>query len=268
MPKQIHLLIIDPQKDFCDPNGSLYVPGADQDMDRVAGLIARLGSKLSTIVVTLDSHHKVDISHPIWFKDSAGAQPPPFTVITAGDVRTGKWTTTRPGAYKRTLSYLDALATGGRYPHVIWPYHCLIGDEGHNVWPALAESIHLWEDRFAIADFVTKGSNPWTEHFSAVQAEVPDPTDPTTQVNTGLISTLEDADIVLLAGEALSHCLANTVRDVASKFQSPRYVSKLVLLSDAASNVTTFEHYGDEFVRELTAKGMQVSTTKDFLAAA
>jgi nicotinamidase-related amidase len=26
----IELLIIDPQYDFCDPNGSLYVPGAEK----------------------------------------------------------------------------------------------------------------------------------------------------------------------------------------------------------------------------------------------
>jgi nicotinamidase-related amidase len=29
-----HLLVIDPQVDFCDPSGSLYVPGAEDDMGR------------------------------------------------------------------------------------------------------------------------------------------------------------------------------------------------------------------------------------------
>jgi len=266
MPKKnIHLLVIDPQNDFCDPNGSLHVPGAEADMDRVAALIERLRSDLSAIHVTLDSHRKVDISHPIWFRDSSGHHPDPFSVITADELDKGRWSTTRPTTYKRTLSYLRALESSGRYPHVIWPYHCLIGDEGHNVWPRLADAVHAWEDRFAIANYVTKGSNPWTEHFSAVQAEVPDPADPTTQVNVDLITTLEEADVVLLAGEALSHCLANTVRDIALKFADPKYVSKLVLLTDASSNVPTFEKYGDDFMRELTAKGMRTSTTTDFL---
>lgn len=31
---KVHLLVIDPQKDFCNPNGSLFVTGADKDMDR------------------------------------------------------------------------------------------------------------------------------------------------------------------------------------------------------------------------------------------
>ncbi len=263
----VHLLVIDPQNDFCSPNGSLYVSGGDADMDRLAKMVDRLRGRLSAIHVTLDSHRKVDISHPIWFRNSAGKHPDPFTVMSAEDLRTGRWTTTRPSAHKRTLKYLETLESSGRYPHVIWPYHCLIGDEGHNVWPALSDAIHSWEARFAMADFVTKGSNPWTEHFSAVQAEVPDPTDPTTQVNTDLIATLEEADVVLLAGEALSHCLANTVRDIADKFADPKYVSKLVLLTDASSNVTSFENYGEDFVRELRAKGMRTSTTTDVLSS-
>lgn len=267
MSMNIQLLVIDPQNDFCDPHhGSLHVPGAEADMDRLAAMIERLDGKLSDIHVTLDSHRKVDISHPIWWKDSRGAHPAPFTMIRAQDLRDGTWTTTLPSAYDRTLAYLEALDTGGRYPHVVWPYHCLIGDEGHNVWPTLSAAVHEWEERFAMADFVTKGSNPWTEHFSAVAAEVPDPADPTTQVNAGLIRTLEEADVILLAGEALSHCLANTVRDIASHFADPATIRKLVLLTDASSNVTGFENLGDQFVKDLTAQGMQTSTTTAFLA--
>ncbi|MFT5683912.1 MAG: nicotinamidase/pyrazinamidase [Myxococcota bacterium] len=266
--QKLHLVVIDPQNDFCDRSGSLHVPGADRDMDRLAVMIRRLSGKLSDIHVTLDSHRKVDISHPLWWRDAAGSHPAPFSVITAADVTSGKWTTWLPSTRSRSLTYLSELERRGRYPHVIWPEHCLIGDEGHNVFPLISEAIHEWEDRrFAMADFVTKGSNPWTEHFSAVQAEVPDPTDPSTQVNAGLIATLQSADVVLLAGEALSHCLANTVRDIADCFADPSTISKLVLLTDAASPVTGFEAQADTFVRELTARGMRTATTADFLAA-
>jgi len=264
---RVHLVVIDPQNDFCTPNGSLFVQGADQDMARLALMVKRLGKKLDDIHITMDSHRKVDISHPMWFKDGSGKHPSPFTVITADDMDAGRWTTTQPSAYTRTLKYLRALKTGGRYPHVIWPEHCLIGDEGHNVHKDVAEAVHEWEQtRYAMADFVTKGSNPWTEHFSAVQAEVPDPTDPSTQVNTGFIQTLEQADMILLAGEALSHCLANSVRDTAKNFSDPRFVEKMVLLTDASSNVTGFEQYGADFLRDLTAMGMKISTSTTVLA--
>ena len=265
---KVHLLVIDPQNDFCHPQGSLYVDGAKDDMDRLASMVRRMSTKLADIHVTLNSHRKVDISHPVWWRDSAGNHPAPFTQITPSDVESGTWTTMVPSARDRSLAYLKELETRGRYPHVVWPEHCLIGDEGHNVYPDLANEIHEWEhSRFAMADFVTKGSNPWTEHFSAVQAEVPDASDPTTQVNTGLIHTLETADVILLAGEALSHCLANTVRDVATHFADPGYVSKMVLLTDASSSVPGFDAYGDAFVKELTALGMKMSTTEAFLAA-
>jgi len=258
--------VIDPQNDFCDPSGALFVPGADADMDRLARLVRRLRDRLTDVHVTLDSHRRVDISHPLWFRDGDGHHPAPFTVLRADDLASGRWSTTHPGAWDRTLAYLRALESGGRYPHVIWPEHCLIGSEGHAVHPTLLDALGEWESRFALVDFVTKGSNPWTEHFSAVQAEVPDPEDPGTQVNTSLVRTLEEADVVLLAGEASSHCLANTVRDVAAQFTDPRWVRKLVLLTDATSPVPGFEAYSADFLRDLTALGMTTTTTDRFAA--
>ncbi len=263
----IHLLIIDPQNDFCDPErGTLYVPGADADMLRLTGLVERISDRLTDIHVTLDSHHIIDIAHPEFWMDGAGHNPSPFTQITVDDLRDGRWTTRLPGARERAISYLEALDANGRYPHTIWPPHCLIGSYGHNVMPRLFEALRAWESsRFAVVDYVTKGSNLWSEHFSAVQAEVPDPRDPGTQVNTRLIETLEAADRILLAGEAGSHCLANTVRDIADGFRDARYIEKLTLLTDATSPVPGFERYQEDFVRDMTARGMKLSTTTQAL---
>ena len=264
----VHCLIIDPQNDFCDPEkGSLYVPGADEDMMRLAKMVDRLRDKLTDIHVTLDSHHTVDIAHPVFWIDGSGHNPPPFTQILAGDVRSGRWTTRLPSARARALDYLDALEAGGRYPHIVWPEHCLIGSYGHNVMPRLFDALTAWEARrFGVVDYVTKGSNLWTEHFSAVRAEVPDPRDPGTQVNARLIETLEAADLIILAGEAGSHCLANTVRDIADGFSDTRYIEKLVLLTDSTSPVTGFESYQDDFIRDMTARGMKTSTTTEILS--
>ena len=269
--QSIHLVVIDPQLDFCHRDGSLYVPNAEEDMKRVAGVVHRLSSKIADIHVTLDSHRRVDISHPLWWKNSAGKHPDPFTIITAQELKDGDWNTTQPSMYKRTLAYLQTLEQGSRYPHVIWPEHCLIGDEGHNIAPVLSDAIHEWEGQFAMADFITKGSNPYTEHFSGVKAEVPDPEDPSTQVNTKFIQTLEDADIILLCGEALSHCLLSTVEDIVSEFSDPEYVKKMVLLEDGSSVIpdppgtTLFSDKVADFMKTMKDKGMQVSTCEDFL---
>ena len=267
MKTKIHLIVIDPQIDFCRPDGSLYVPGADQDMERLAAMVNRIGDKIDAIHTTLDSHHLIDIAHPIFWKESAtGNHPGPFTIISADDVNNGKYVTTHPGMLQRATAYVNHLATNGRYPLCIWPPHCLIGSEGYAVYPELYKSLRAWEqNKFSMVDMVTKGSNFWTEHYSAVQADVPDPEDPGTALNMGLIRILQTADIILIAGEALSHCVANTIRDIADNFGDEN-IKKFILLEDCCSNVPGFEHFGDAFVKDLTARGMQVTTSTKFLA--
>jgi len=269
---KVELLIIDPQYDFCNPNGALFVNGADQDMIRLAAMITRIYHKLDDIHVTLDSHHLVDIAHPIFWMDSNGKHPIPFenglpVMITAKDVSDGIYRTTKPQHQSRATDYVNQLETNGRYPLTIWPPHCLIGSMGGIVVPELYEALTLWEQSFAMVDYVTKGSNFWTEHYSAVQADVPDPNDPGTQLRTddeSLIGILPNADIIGLAGEARSHCLANTVTDIANKFGEDN-IKKMVLLTDATSDVTGCESMGEDFVNAMVARGMQLSTTEEFL---
>jgi len=263
---KVHLVVIDPQNDFCDPKGSLFVAGADEDMSRVAKMVKRIGSRLEDIHVTLDSHHIFDVAHPAYWKDSSGKHPNPFTIITAQDVENGVWTPTLPHLMKKAIAYTKALEANGRYPLCIWPPHCLIGSWGYGVVPELFDVLKDWEDeQIAIVDYVTKGSNFNTEHYSAVQADVPDPSDPTTQINTSFIHTLEEADVIVICGEALSHCLANTVRDIANNFSDPSYVKKLVLIKNGSSSVPGFETFGDQFISEMTAKGMQIADTNSFM---
>ena len=262
--QKVHLVIIDPQNDFVDPKGSLCVPGAKEDMERLSSFIERCGKKLYDISVTLDSHHKVDIAHSIFWRDSAGQHPSPFSIITKDDVLSGKWTTTQPSFYKRALEYVTKLEENARYPLCIWPDHCLIGSWGNSVYSPLFNSLLKWEDQFAMVNYVTKGSNMWTEHYSALKADVPDPSDPSTQINTDFIKTLEEADFVVIAGEASSHCVANTVRDIADS-AGDAFVSKMVLLKDAMSPVSGFEKLEEDFIQEMTSRGMKISTTTEFL---
>ena len=261
---KIELLIIDPQVDFCDPKGALYVPGADKDMERLAKMISRLKDKIDDIHVTLDSHHLVDIAHPIFWLNSNGQHPNPFTIITADDVKNGVYRTTNPQFQKRASEYVQTLEKNQRYPLCVWPPHCLIGSNGASVSPSLFEALIEWEKDFAMVDYVTKGSNFWTEHYSAVQADVPDPQDPDTQLNMRLIETLQKADVILLAGEARSHCLANTVRDIADNFGEEN-IQKMVLLEDATSDVPGFEKFGEQFIKDMSKRGMKVSSTENYL---
>ena len=264
--QNVHLLVIDPQVDFCDPNGALFVQGAAEDISRLTALVRRVKDKISDIHVTLDSHHLIDIAHPIFWVDADGVNPNPFTIITVQEVKDGNWRTKMPGHQSKAESYVEQLEKNGRYPLCIWPPHCLIGSDGHAVKPDLFDALKEWEsERFSIVDYVTKGSNPWTEHYSAVQADVPDPKDPSTQINSRLIDTLMEADLILVAGEAGSHCLANTVRDIANNFKDEAYVQKLILLEDATSPVPGFETFQEDFIKEMSGRGMQITKTTEWM---
>lgn len=266
--KNIQLVIIDPQHDFCDPSGALFVAGADQDMSRTAKFIKKHSRLLADINVTLDSHHPVDVAHPVFWRDTSGKNPDPFTIITADDVEQGGWTPTKLSLTKRMIAYVKALEANGRYPLCIWPPHCLIGSMGQTIVPEVQEALNDWaNERFGRVDFVTKGSNNFTEHYSAVKAEVVDPQDPSTQLNTRFIEKLEKADQIIVAGEAGSHCLANTVRDIADNFADQDAIKKIVLLTDATSPVVgaiDFTGIQETFITEMADRGMQVTTTTDY----
>ena len=95
---------------------------------------------------------------------------------------------------------------------------------------------------------------------------MPDPADPKTSINAEFVRTLMEADLIAVAGEAGSHCLANTVRDIVKQFQDDKLVAKIVLLEDATSPVPGFERLYKQFRDEMTAKGMKLATTADFLS--
>ena len=279
MSLRCDLLIIDPQVDFCDPKGALFVPGADADTKRLTTMVKRIAPKLNDIHVTLDTHHWFHIAHPSFWVDSKGQSPAPFTLITYDDVKNGTWKPAIPAYYSRetmkkagqdrdgVLEYTKSLHDNQRYVLVIWPPHCLIGSPGHAVMPELYSALLDWEkaNKTAYVDYVTKGSNLWTEHYSAVQADVPDPSDPTTGLNVPLIETLQKVDLIGISGQALSHCVANTITDIANNFGEEN-IKKFVLLEDTTSSVGGFEKLGTDFVKALTARGMQTARSTDFLA--
>lgn len=265
--KNIHLVLIDPQRDFCLPDGALYVQGANEDMGRLASTIRRLGNKISDIHITLDSHQYVHIAHPVFWKDKQGKHPNPFTLITVADVENGTWRAAKPSLQTYAIKYVKSLEKNKRYVLCIWPPHCIIGTPGQALHPEIETAVREWSEKnFGYADFVTKGSNILTEHYSAVQADVPDADDPSTQLNTRFIETVNQADIVLFAGEASSHCVANTMTDMVNYFADDSLVKKIVYLKDASSPVPGFEKMEVDFINEMTGRGMQLMTAKEFLA--
>jgi len=202
----------------------------------------------------------IHIAHPGFWVNSKGLNPNPFTLITEDDVKNGVWRAFNPAWQGRAVNYVETLKKNGRYVLCIWPPHCLIGTWGHSIVPSVARALYEWESDFNRVEFVAKGSNLFTEHYSGVQADVIDDQDPSTALNTRLIDALNEADEILITGEALSHCVANTIRDIAAQFGADQ-VKKFTLLQDTCSNVGGFEKMGQDFVKEMVAKGMRITDT-------
>ena len=273
MSIKIHLVVIDPQSDFMDSQGSrLSVPGANEDMCRLAAMVDRVGKKLKDIHVTVDSHRVIDVGHPGMWRDEDGNSPAPFTIISADDLSNNIWMPRNLGFRSRMLDYAQTLDRQGNYPLMVWPEHCLIGTPGHNVQLSLMEALVRWErSEFANVDYVVKGTNPFTEHYGALQAEVPDPNDPSTGLNTDFLDMLAQADIVVVAGEALSHCVKSTVDQIADNI-GDQHVKKFHILTDCSSPVPKvgdgpdFPAIAQDWLRERETRGMTLTTSDTFLA--
>ncbi len=261
------LLIIDPQNDFCNPGdnkakarGSLYVDGADKDMERLAEWIKKNKESIDFIGITIDSHQPNDISHPNFWMDKDGSFPPAFTSITSKDVEEGKWSPRfNP---KKCLKYLKELENQNEYPHVIWPVHCIIGSEGAAIYQPLMEALIEWTVRGKFYQTVAKGTFPFTEHFGAFRAQIPEAERPETQLNQNLLKTLETYQNIYLAGEAKSHCVANSLKQV---LKAPSLACKFIILEDAMSNVTGFETLADPIYERAKEMDVRFTTTKEKL---
>ncbi|AGU53385.1 hypothetical protein VAPA_2c08290 [Variovorax paradoxus B4] len=280
MKQNIHLLVIDPQNDFCDlpPDWlgadastgtqlqpALPVAGAHADMLRLADLIREGAGGIAGITVTLDSHHRFDIAHPTFWQARDGGAVAPFTAITAAQVRGGDYLPRDAAALPRALAYLDELERRGRYTLMVWPVHCEIGSWGHNVHAAVKAAYNAWEDEQAgVVEKIAKGSNPWTEHYSAIQAEVPDADDPGTSLNMRLVESLDRAELIVIAGEASSHCVKATTEHIAANLPSGR-PAKLVLVTDCMSPVTGFEAQHQAFLNDMAARGVQLRSSAEVL---
>lgn len=270
------LLIIDAQNDFCDlpetclpPDPvqggllrpALPVPGAHGDMQRLAHLIRAACDAIAEITITLDSHHRIDIAHPAFWEGKVS----PFTTITAAQVRAGELGPRDVTALPRTLAYLDALEATGRYTLMVWPVHCEIGSWGQAVHVDVRAAYNGWEERrLRSVHKVLKGSNPWTEHYSALQAEVPSDGDEETQLNRDLLNRLDRAELLLIAGEASSHCVKATTEHLAQHLPGGR-LERLVLLTDCMSPVAGFEAQQRAFFASMRERGLRLATSVEML---
>lgn len=290
--KRTTLLIVDGQNDF-HPGGSLAIPTANEDAGRIAALLKDHADKFDRVIATLDTHQKLHINNPcFWIEAATGKNPTPFTIISAQDLREGKFSphpnlrlpddlseTLDPEFFqgrekvlkddgktldlpKYCVEYAERLEAQGRFQICVWPEHCLIGSKGHALVEPIQESISYWSNLTGGSVYwVWKGQNLLTEMYSAFEADVP--VSRGTALNTEVLEVLqEECDQLIVCGQAMSHCVNYTLRNVVAHWPKDR-VSQIILLIDGASAVPGFEAAAEQFQADMKAAGVQLKTATE-----
>jgi nicotinamidase-related amidase len=282
---RICLLLIDVQNTFCIPDFELFVGGksgigAVRDNVRLCEFIYRNLGAINAIAPTMDTHTAMQIFHPIFWINEAGAHPTAAaTLITPEDIQQGRWKVNPAVAdslansdysklEKHALHYVNQLTNAGKYPLTIWPYHSMLGGIGHALVSAVEEALFFHcIARTSQTRYEIKGNNPFTENYSILRPEVLVGNDglPIAQANTSLIQYLFEFDAVIIAGQAKSHCVAWTVADLLTEIQQQdaSLAKKVYLLEDCTSSVVVpgvvdYTEQADEAFQRFAAAGMHL----------
>jgi hypothetical protein len=133
----LHVLGIDLQKDFCFPDGSLYVGGrsgmgAIEDNQRIAEFVYRNLNKIKNISLTMDTHFAFQIFFASFWVDQDGNALAPHTQIQTDQIRCGDvrpnpamawWLCNGnyPWLLKQVEYYCEQLEQTGKYSLYLWP---------------------------------------------------------------------------------------------------------------------------------------------------
>jgi len=235
--ERVAVLLIDFQIDFCNKQGSLYVPEAEIDISNSIQFILKNFEKITTIYPTLDTHIAFQIFYGLWWLDENDTHPGPFTIITTSDVEKGKYKPVVKPIW--SLDYIKNLQTHANKPLCIWPEHTMLGTPGHALVPALYEICYFHSiARKSQISFQVKGDIPETEMYGVFSPEVKVPQSSKGGINTNLLKILGTHDKIIIMGEAKSHCVLESIRQLVDFFQDqPEVLSRIFILEDCMSSV-------------------------------
>lgn len=262
--RRVHLLLIDLQRDFCLPEGALFVAGRDgrgaiDDSERLARFVYRNLTLLTDITCTLDTHTPQQVFSPDFWTDADGRPLGPDRELTAEEVGAGA-VRPAPGIaamlgvddgwlHRELVHYCGSLEAEGRYRLHLWPQHCLLGGDGHSLVGVVQEAriFHALVRRSPVRS-VLKGDHPLTENYSVFAPEVRERHAPApagsraarpVRIENELIEELLAADRVVVAGQATSHCVMWSVDDLLAESdrRTGDLANRIYVLEDCMSPV-------------------------------
>lgn len=290
------LLLIDVQNTFCIPEFELYVSGAEEDNQRLCSFIYRNIPNITNIVCTMDTHTSMQIFHQNFWINDAGEHPTPLvTLITPENIESGEWYVNKDivdnmsfFAYPLHVPkfkeyqwlveyskwYVKKVTEDGKFPLTIWPYHAMLGGIGHSIVSSVEEACFFHgETRRTQVQYELKGQNPITENYSAINPEVlrDQHNRDIALKNIKLLNQIYEYDRIIIAGQAKSHCVNWTVRDILSEFKDDRAIcEKIYLVQDLTSpvivpEIVDYTEMANEAFASFEQQGMKLIHSADSL---
>jgi nicotinamidase-related amidase len=288
---RICLILVDVQNTFCIPNFELFVAGrsgngAVEDNRRLSAFIYRNLPLITEISPTMDTHQAMQIFHSIFLVDENGEHPPAYTLVSEEDIEHGRWRINPAllpilkldarDADRYLRHYVHSLSESGKFDLTIWPYHAMLGGIGHALVSAIEEAIFFHTiARNSQPDYQIKGDNPLTEHYSVIGPEVTedDQGRKIAKKNQAFIDKLTQFDMMIIAGQAKSHCVAWTIDDLLHEVlaRDEFQTKKVYLLEDCTSpvvipGVVDYTEEADRAFQRYADAGMHVVRSTDPIA--
>lgn len=261
--ERVLFLGIDVQQDFMD-NGALGVPGAHGDVERMTQFIYNNMDKIANIAVSIDTHTPHQIFHPCWWIDDNGNNPAPGTPISLADLDSGKY---RPVINpKKSREYVEHLEKDGKKTLVVWSYHCLQGTSGAALENQFANMVYFHSvAKKAVTQRLVKGMDPLSEMYGIIRPEY----DTDNYINIEFLNKLEEYDKIVIAGEAKSHCVLESIKQILEYYaNNPEITRKVYILEDCMSSIPSFETMTEQTFNDFKKKYHVniVKSTDDILA--
>lgn len=269
------VMIIDAQLTFCHPDFTLFVGGETgigsiEDNVRLSRFIYGAAPYITDIAATMDTHLVNAIFHESLLIDQNGNHPSnnPPTAISYDEVLRGFWQIDPAEVYSHKaslaslnyhfLDYTRQLAEtqqGGedRFDLIVWPYHAMLGSIEHALVPCVQEAILFHHGmRRSRTTYEIKGEDPLFENYSILGPEVEATFFNQIQIahhdkNVKFMEHLLEYDVIAIAGQASSHCVAWTIQDLLNMInkKDPALASKVHILEDCISPVVIRDPAGN-----------------------
>ncbi|SET05877.1 Nicotinamidase-related amidase [Salinibacillus kushneri] len=254
------LLAIDVQNDFMD-SGALGVPGAKQDMERLLHFMYNHFEDITHVMASIDTHKPQQIFHPCWWEDAEGNEPEPLTIIEWADIKASKW---KPRFFEQeSKTYVQKLEERSKKQLCIWPYHCIQGSYGISLEGQFTRMAYLHS---LLRDYelktVVKGEDPLSEMYGIIQPEYSE----RDLVRRDVIEQIKGYDNVIIAGQAKSHCVIESVKQIVDHLkEGTNQLNHIHILTDCMSSIPGFEEETEEEFAQLEKDyGIQLLTSNQW----